>query len=295
MEWTRTETGFEITYGGQTYLKFDAETPMVFVGRGEETIHEHRGYFDIRDHVVERLPLTVRTVEQEGQDIRVNFSGILQAEFHVDQDRVDMKFQSLDPSVNRFWLRLPADKEEVCYGCGEQFSYFNLRGRNFPLWTSEPGVGRDKKTYLTWECDTADGTGGDYYHTYFPQTTFVSSRHYYFHAETTAYADFDFRNEEYHELQFWAVPETMVLDESGFFPGTDAETYGPSGESPPDAGLGLRRDHHRRPGRNGEILPSGGPVSAGTGIRVCGIWCQDWEGKRVTSFGKRLQWGLEMG
>ena len=162
--------------------------------------------------------MTVRTVEQEGQDIRVNFSGILQAEFHVDQDRVDMKFQSLDPSVNRFWLRLPADKEEVCYGCGEQFSYFNLRGRNFPLWTSEPGVGRDKKTYLTWECDTADGTGGDYYHTYFPQTTFVSSRHYYFHAETTAYADFDFRNEEYHELQFWAVPETMVLERADSFP-----------------------------------------------------------------------------
>lgn len=26
------------------------------------------------------------------------------------------------------------------------------------------------------------------------------------------------------------------------------------------------------------------------GIKVSGIWCQDWCGKRVTSFGKRLQW-----
>ena len=26
------------------------------------------------------------------------------------------------------------------------------------------------------------------------------------------------------------------------------------------------------------------------GIKVSGLWCQDWCGKRVTSFGKRLQW-----
>lgn len=28
----------------------------------------------------------------------------------------------------------------------------------------------------------------------------------------------------------------------------------------------------------------------GKGIRVSGVWCQDWCGKRETSFGKRLQW-----
>ncbi|MFX6330578.1 hypothetical protein ABTF76_20200, partial [Acinetobacter baumannii] len=52
--------------------------------------------------------------------------------------------------ANRLWWRVPAQTEEHVWGCGEQMSYFDLRGRHFPLWTSEPGVGRDKSTYLTW-------------------------------------------------------------------------------------------------------------------------------------------------
>ena len=53
-------------------------------------------------------------------------------------------------------------------------SYFNLRGRNFPIWTSEPGVGRDKTTYVTWRSDVENKAGGDYYNTNYPQPTFVS-------------------------------------------------------------------------------------------------------------------------
>ena len=32
-------------------------------------------------------------------------------------------------------------------------SYFDMRGRRFPLWTSEPGVGRDKTTEITFKAD----------------------------------------------------------------------------------------------------------------------------------------------
>ncbi|MDY7511513.1 hypothetical protein SPJ20_24495, partial [Ralstonia wenshanensis] len=70
-------------------------------------------------------------------------------------------------------------------------SYFDLRGRHFPLWTSEPGVGRDKSTHITWQADVTAKAGGDYYHTNYPQPTFLSSGRYALHAETTAYADFD--------------------------------------------------------------------------------------------------------
>ena len=41
--------------------------------------------------------------------------------------------------VDRLWLRLVAERDERVYGGGEQFSYFNLRGRSFPLWTREQG------------------------------------------------------------------------------------------------------------------------------------------------------------
>lgn len=91
-------------------------------------------------------------------------------------------------------------------------SYFNLRGRHFPLWSSEPGVGRDKTTYVTWRSDVENKAGGDYYNTNYPQPTYVSSRHYYLHVDSTAYADFDFRKEDFHELQIWEVPASVRIE-----------------------------------------------------------------------------------
>ena len=38
-------------------------------------------------------------------------------------------------------------------------SYFDMRGRRFPLWTSEPGVGRDKTTEITFKAAGATYTG----------------------------------------------------------------------------------------------------------------------------------------
>jgi hypothetical protein len=42
------------------------------------------------------------------------------------------------PGLNRFWFRLRATPGEAIWGCGKQMSYFDLRGRLFPLSTSEP-------------------------------------------------------------------------------------------------------------------------------------------------------------
>ena len=88
-------------------------------------------------------------------------------------------------------------------------SYFDMRGRRFPLWTSEPGVGRDKTTEITFKSDVTGKSGGDYWNTNYPQPTYLSSRRYALHVETTAYSAFDFRQEDFHEIEIWAVPERI--------------------------------------------------------------------------------------
>lgn len=88
-------------------------------------------------------------------------------------------------------------------------SYFNMRGRRFPLWTSEPGVGRDKTTEITFKSDVNGKAGGDYYNTNYPQPTYLSSRRYALHVETSAYSVFDFRNGDFHEIEIWAIPEKI--------------------------------------------------------------------------------------
>lgn len=195
-----------LTAQGKTLLRADAQFPLLFTGCGRETVEMYRGNFRIEDYVIERVPRAVTALEPTEGGARISFGETLRLELVLGDDWAELRFRSEDPSINRFWLRLPAEPEERCWGCGEQMSYFNLRGRHFPLWSSEPGVGRDKNSYVTWRSDVENRAGGDYYNTNFPQTTFVSSRHYYLHADTTAYADFDFRSPDFHELQIWKSP-----------------------------------------------------------------------------------------
>ena len=41
--------------------------------------------------------------------------------------------------MDRIWMRVVAESEEKVYGGGNQFSYFNLRGKDYPIWTREQG------------------------------------------------------------------------------------------------------------------------------------------------------------
>ena len=284
-----TENGFRLERGGQVILEASAEKPLVYAGFGRETVDMYRGNFKIDDYVIERRALPAAVKEMADGTLHLDFAGEIEGELRTEGDLAELKLTAKNPEINRFWFRVAAAADEHVYGCGEQMSYFNLRGRHFPLWTSEPGVGRDKSTYVTWRSDVENKAGGDYYNTNFPQPTFVSSRRYYLHADTTAYADFDFRHSDFHELQFWAVPESIRIEFADSFPALLEKETSFLGRQPalPDwvyKGLiiGVQGGSERSFGLLEKTLAHSIPIS--------GVWCQDWCGKRVTSFGKRLQW-----
>ncbi|MCD8352906.1 MAG: alpha-glucosidase [Clostridiales bacterium] len=283
--------GLDLTlqHGKKNLLTATKACPMIYVGQGSESVEMYRGNFTIEDYVTERRPLMISDAEDTKDGLLLNFENELTALVRQDGDCVTITFEQKNPAINRFWFRVPAEKGEHCYGCGEQMSYFDLRGRHFPLWTSEPGVGRDKSTYLTWRYDQDCKGGGDYYNTNYPQPTFVSSRHYYLHADASSYADFDFRNETFHELQFWQVPASIRMEAAETFPALLEKLTAFLGRQPelPDwiyNGLIV--------GVQGGSVRSFGIVdrSLAAGIPVSGVWCQDWAGVRYTSFGKRLRW-----
>ncbi len=281
--------GFALLNGDDVLLETGPDSAAVYVGRGRETVRMRQGNFDIQDYLIERRPLYVRALEETAGGCRADLGGELCLELQVEGDRAELFFSCPDPSVNRFWLRLRAEKGEHCYGCGEQMSYFDLRGRHFPLWTSEPGVGRDKSTYLTWLHDKNCGAGGDYYNTNFPQPSFVSSRHYTVHVDSTAYADFDFRQENFHELQLWEVPARVRIEAASTFPALlerQSAYLGRQPELPDWIYKGLIIGVQGGRGRVSDILDR----SLAHGIPVAALWCQDWAGVRYTSFGKRLNW-----
>ena len=204
---------------------------------------------------------------------------------HLQISGGEIALVAADLALNRFWLRLIAEPAERVWGAGEQMSYLDLRGRRFPLWTSEPGVGRDKSTLLTFQAESTSKSGGDYWNTNYPQPTYLSSRRYALHLDTTAFAAFDFRDLGFHEVEAWETPRRIELFAERSLAGLVGTLSTRFGRPPrlPDwafsgAILGLKDgqgqlrphgyDHHRRRPRLRHLVrglggPSARPPSAG--------------------------------
>lgn len=289
MEIRNQSNGFDIVHKGQLLFRHTDEQPMMFVGLGQETIDMFRGNFKIDDYIIEKVPCFPKEVNEKTLRFMADRHGYIDMICQEVDDRLVIQFKSEMTEVNRFFIRMYAESDESVYGCGEQFSYFNLRGNNFPLWTREPGVGRDKSTYLTFQADSQMQGGGDYHMTYYPEATYVSSRKIYCHVESTAYANYDFAHRDFHELEFFEMPELMVLIQDETYPGLMKKVTDYTGRMIPlpewtrhGAIIGLQGGTEITWNKLNTTLEHQVPVS--------GVWCQDWEGINITSFGKRLNW-----
>ena len=271
-------------------LRHSAEKPALFLGRGEEKISMFRGNFDIRDRLCARLPL--RFLGAEGDCLRFahpDVKGEYRLAFYEKDGLLHLDGVCADDRVNRLWLRLEAEAGEHVTGGGEQFSALDLRGRVYPIWTREQGVGRNKLTEVTRLADALDGSGGDYHTTFFPQPTYVSSRLYFAHLMNYEYAELDFREAAYHELTLWTSGLRLVLGGGADYEELLEKLTALLGRQPElpawamkGLWLGVQGGTARAAGMAERCRRGGMDVSA--------VWIQDWEGKRVTSFGKRLQW-----
>jgi alpha-glucosidase len=285
-----TADGFDLVLDGRLMLRHRTGAPCLFVGQGDARMDMYRGNFDIEDYVIERTPLVHAVVS--GSEITLSAAQgqppRLTLQVSGDGRNGTIAFQTNDASINRVWLRAAAENGEHVWGGGEQMSYFDMRGRRFPLWTSEPGVGRDKTTEITFKADVTGRSGGDYWNTNYPQPTYLSSRRYALHVETTAYSAFDFRRDDFHEIEIWAVPERIELTARPTFISLVEAMAERFGRQPPlpewvygGAIIGLK-DGANSFERLEHI------IAAGT--KVSGLWCEDWVGLRHTSFGARLFW-----
>ena len=56
--------------------------------------------------------------------------------------------------------------------------------------------------------------GGDYWNSNYPQPTFLSSRLYAAHLDSTAYSVLDFSRKGFHEIEVWEIPTAVELFEA---------------------------------------------------------------------------------
>jgi alpha-glucosidase len=292
MKIAEVEGGFDLTLGAHTLIRLRNGAPFAFVGRGEPSVRMNKGNFKIDDYVVARVPLTHAVIDRRGGVIHLSAAPgrppLLALTVSGDDQDGRIEFSAADSEINRLWLRLEAEPDEHIWGGGEQLSYFNMKGRHFPLWTSEPGVGRDPATLLTFQSNQRNQSGGDYWNTNYPQPTYISSRRYALHVETTAYSAFDFRHDAFHEIEVWEIPQRIELYARATFIDLVSVLSERFGRQPPLPGwvmdgaiVGLK---------DGENSFARLKLYQDAGAAICGLWCEDWVGLRVTSFGRRLFW-----
>lgn len=272
------------------------ERPSVFLGKGNEAFDMYHGNFEIVDELEERIALRDwRVKENLNEDVIVVFgrdSNTIEVTLSFLDGRMKMGVKSNNSFANRLWIRIKAEPDEHIYGCGEQFSELDLRGKKVPLWVSEQGVGRNKKELLTFFADKFERAGGDWYTTYYPQPTFVSTRRFFCHMNDSHYMKFDFSHHDYHELECWAIPDSIifgtgktlleVLERQSAYLGRQPQLPEWSMDG---VILGLQ-------GGTDIVMPKV-EEALERGLKIAAIWIQDWEGKRITSFGKQLMWNWE--
>lgn len=266
-------------------LSHTREKPVATLARGSASVLMKRGNFRIEDAPTgQRNPSEWRFVDEDC--VVLSDGGPPLIQLCVEGNA--LKVEVLEPGYDRLWIAFQAEPGDTVWGGGEQMSYLALNGRRFPMWTSEPGVGRDKSTELTRAMDDLGMAGGDYWTTNYPQPTFLTSRWTAVHLNETCYSVLDFTDPAAHRVEVWSRAAHFDLFAAGGPLELVSRLSDRFGRQPvlPDwaiggAILGLK-DGVRSFERLERFVEAGAAVS--------GLWCEDWAGIRQTSFGRRLFW-----
>ena len=233
----------------------------------------------------------IRSKKEEGA--REAESGIYEIAVTEKNGRVTVEMKSVVPSeINLFDVTFPCRPDEHFYGCGETYSKFDLKGENVRIWVAEHQnskriggkilreklTGRHPKHVLPFRK----------YESYYAQPTFVSSAKYFIHVDTNAYSEFDFTADRSITLHLQEPPKFFAQDGKTFSELSEKQSA-LLGRLPalPDwtfdgAILAVQRGT--------AVVDEKIKKAQDAGIRLCGIWSQDWCGCRETGFGYQVMW-----
>ncbi|MFY8048500.1 MAG: alpha-glucosidase, partial [Erythrobacter sp.] len=139
---------------GRTILRHGPNSPAISVASGAPQVAMVRGNFRLSDTPVAASPLCRAEVNRDGSAVLASDDGSARVTATLDGARLTL---AANAPHDRITITFALAANDVLWGGGEQMSYLVLNGRNFPIWTSEPGVGREPGTPLTDQA-SADGS-----------------------------------------------------------------------------------------------------------------------------------------
>lgn len=290
------QDSFILSHNEVPVLQHSKKSPCIGIGQGSCTITMPHGMYHIKDESLsmwkEPSRFSVDESKTKEGTIHITFGDLVKLTIHEEPFGLRIIPTVLTSEVpNRFHIQLPLLPEDPIFGCGEQFSHLDLRGKILPLWVSEPGIGRGPN-YVKVFANLHSGRGGSQEHTYFPQPSFVTASGRWALMQTTAFCRFDFSQKDSCTLLCHDIPSSIYVGQAGSIPtavGALSSLLGRQ-EILPDWAfdgiiLGLQGGRSVVEAKLKRALDAGIPVTA--------IWCQDWQGVRITPYGKQLFWNWQ--
>ena len=214
-----------------------------------------------------------------------------------------LRIRAVDDVTNRWYLRIPTDslagdpvqdlpEEEHFYGTGETFPEFDLKGQKVRVWVAEhQNAKRIARKLALWEevgPEPKRSWPFSDYETYYAQPTFVSSRKYYVHVDSTGYVEFDFTKPGWVGIELrenapiyigkaesFSALSTLLSSRLGRQKCLPEWTHD-------GVILGIEEGPDAIDEKIRKVQKAGTPV--------VGIWSQDWCGCRRTGFGYQVMW-----
>ena len=197
---------------------------------------------------------------------------------------------------NRFDITIQALPDEHIYGCGETYSKLDLKGENVRIFVAEhQNAGRIGKKLIR---EKIFGVKPNYvmdfskYESYYAQPTFVGavpgSHKYFIHVNCKRYSEFDFRDGYTTTFHLEELPDLYYGEAETFqeLSRLQSALLGRQQELPDWIYDGAILAIQEGCDRIDEKLAR----AKEAGIKVNGVWSQDWCGCRRTGFGYQVMW-----
>ncbi len=272
---------------------------QVSVAQGFSPFKMNRGSFLYKDKISNLKKLNATIILESENELRLEFktsdgkiAGNLLAERTEDSILLTPNF--LDEKTNRLFLTFPV-LEKHFYGAGETFSHFDLAGERVRIWVAEHQNARriSKKVILQklFGAKQKKVNHLDKYESYYVQPTFVTDGKWFFHADTSSYAEFDFRIQGQFSVQLRDNAKITITKAQSFLELSKklSQKLGIQNELPDwvynGAILGIQQGT--------QIVEKKIQEAKKRGVLVAGVWCQDWCGCRKTKFGYQVMWNWQ--
>ncbi len=188
-------------------------------------------------------------------------------------------------------LYFKCDNINGVYGFGETFAKFNLLRHRVEVWVQEHvpfrHIIKKAPVYLSvYENTTIKIRKVFFIH---GTATFITSNRAFVHVNTDTYCVFDFRRPHRWGIEVWGTDFDIVIAGSMNYEHLMNKMTSILGRMPkvPEwiyngVILGIQDGCERCDEKLNVMLDND--------VKVSGIWAQDWEGQRITGFGKQLFW-----